>query len=58
MPESLEDPKMALDGEVVGKFPWGGQRTPVSKPPAAPVQPAPERNVDVRKLSSVRSLQG
>lgn len=40
MPEAQKDPKVALDGEVAGKFPWEGQRIPISKPLAAPVQPS------------------
>ena len=39
MPEAHEDPKVAPDGEGAGEFLWDGQRTPISMPPAAPVQP-------------------
>lgn len=58
MPEAQEYPKMTLDGEVAGKFFWEGQRTLISKPPAAPASPAPEQNADIPKLCSVPSLLG
>lgn len=58
MPGAQEDPKMASDREVAGKFPWEGQRTSISKPLLPLSSPAPEQNADVPKPGLVHSLLG